>query len=229
MIKRFVFIGCICFFTLQIIHAQSQDSLALDFHFKFNETPLVIGQEFVSKQKDSLKINTFRFYVSDIQLLFADNSTAQIKESHLVDLEMPATQKISLIPNSKKRVKAVVFSIGVDSLASVSGALSGDLDPTKGMYWAWQSGYINMKIEGQSPSCKTRKNQFQFHIGGYLEPNNALRTLTFNPKKSNVIEVSIDLAAFFDEVPLAEVNSVMIPGKRGIQLADISTKMFSVE
>jgi len=48
----------------------------------------------------------------------------------------------------------------VDSLANVSGAMSNDLDATKGMYWSWQSGFINLKIEGKSASCKTRKINF---------------------------------------------------------------------
>ena len=81
------------------------------------------------------------------------------------------------LQNYKKNIKSISFCIGIDSLASVSGALSGDLDPSNGMYWAWQSGYINMKIEGTSSSCKTRKNSFNFHIGGYLKPYNAIKKI----------------------------------------------------
>ena len=109
-------------------------------------------------------------------------------------------------------------------------ALSGDLDPAKGMYWAWQSGYINMKMEGKSSSCKTRKNQFQFHIGGYLKPNNALRIVTLNlSKNTDKIDVNINAATFFSEISLSQTNSIMIPGKRAMQLADCSVKMFEAE
>jgi hypothetical protein len=142
---------------------------------------------------------------------------------------MPASQQISLGLNRKKEIKKIIFSVGVDSLASVSGALSGDLDPAKGMYWAWQSGYINMKIEGKSASCKTRKNQFQFHLGGYLKPYNALRTIALETKNTHTINVAVDLANFFSEVSLSQINSVMIQGKRAMQLADTSVKMFTVE
>lgn len=229
MSKRFLLILGFCLLFLQWAVAQQKDSLSVGFHFKFDSQPLVIGEEFVSRQKDTLKISAFRFYVSDIQLLYTDNSTIKIKKSHLVDFEIPSTQKINLVPDSKKVVKSVIFSIGVDSLANVSGALSGDLDPAKGMYWAWQSGYINMKIEGKSSSCNTRKNQFQFHIGGYLKPNNALRTVTLFPQRNDSISISADLAAFFADVSLSEINGIMIPGKRAMQLADSSVKMFSVE
>ena len=128
---------------------------------------------------------------------------------------------------SNKQIKRVVFSLGIDSTACVSGALSGDLDPTKGMYWAWQSGYINFKIEGKSSSCKTRNNAFQFHVGGYLKPNYAIRTIELNTKNSN-FEVVIDLAQLFNQIKLSEINSIMIPGSKASDIADKAKLMFSI-
>lgn len=130
----------------------------------------------------------------------------------------------------KQKIKALTFAIGIDSTASVSGALSGVLDPSKGMYWAWQSGYINMKMEGKSNSCKTRNNRFQFHVGGYLQPYCAWRTVELHPKVSGTsLPIAVDLAELFSKIALSETNSIMIPGKRAIEMAEQSTKMFQVE
>jgi hypothetical protein len=104
--------------------------------------------------------------------------------------------------------------------------MSGDLDPTKGMYWAWQSGFINMKIEGKSSSCKMRKNAFQFHIGGYLKPNYAIRTIELKPINSN-LEINVDIAQFFKNIQLSEINSIMIPGTKAMEIADETVKMFT--
>ncbi|MDN3675869.1 hypothetical protein QWY90_00740 [Flavobacterium paronense] len=82
--------------------------------------------------------------------------------------------------------------------------MDGDLDPTKGMYWAWQSGYINIKIEGKSTSCKTRNNEFQFHIGGYREPNYMMRKVEFNCNSNDNITIAIDLKDFFSNINLAQ-------------------------
>ncbi len=115
---------------------------------------------------------------------------------------------------------------------SVSGALKGDLDPTKGMYWAWQSGYINMKIEGKSSSCTTRKNKFQFHIGGYLKPEYAMRKVNLlldNQKDKNKIELVMDLGKLFSEIKLKENNTIMIPGKVAMKLADLTTEIFFMQ
>lgn len=230
MIKTKQILGLLCFLFLQSIVAQEKDSLRLQFLLKFDAASIVLDQKYISKQNDTLQIDAFRFYVTDIAVQYADNATLKTKGSHLIDLGIPNSQNIPIALYSKKEIKQITFAIGVDSLASVSGALSGDLDPVKGMYWAWQSGYINMKIEGKSSSCKTRKNQFQFHIGGYLKPNNALRMVTLNPSKNeDTIAVAVNAATFFSEVSLAETNSIMIPGKRAMQLADLGAKMFSIE
>jgi hypothetical protein len=224
--------GLLLLFVLffhSIVAQEKKDSLRLQFHFKFDNTSLKPNQSFISKQQDTLQIDAIRFYVSDIQIQFADDTLLKSDTNHLIDLEIPASQQIPLGLNNKKEIKKIIFSVGVDSLASVSGALSGDLDPAKGMYWAWQSGYINMKIEGKSTRCKTRKNQFQFHLGGYLKPNKALRTIVLKPNNNDNINVAVDLANFFSEVSLSQINSVMIPGKRAMQLADTSIKMFAIE
>jgi len=59
--------------------------------------------------------------------------------------------------------------IGTDSITNVSGALDGDLDPIKGMYWAWNSGCINFKLEG-TRVISGKKTPFEYHIGGYNGP-----------------------------------------------------------
>ena len=138
--------------------------------------------------------------------------------------------KFQLKNTTSKTISKVSFSVGIDSLTSVSGALEGDLDPAKGMYWAWQSGYINMKLEGRSSSCKTRKNEFQFHIGGYMKPNYAMRKVVLEPKKSNsTVEINVDVAALFSQLELSKINSVMVPGTQAMQIADYSVTMFKTK
>ena len=83
-----------------------------------------------------------------------------------------------------------------------------------------------MKIEGKSSSCKTRKNAFQFHIGGYMKPNYAIRTIELKPINSN-LEINVDVAELFKYIKLSENNSIMIPGSKAMELADKAVGMFS--
>ncbi len=218
----------ISFLALNFCTALAQkdsDSLTLSINLKWKNQPLEINTKYISKNNDTLLISQLKFYLSDIQILFEDEFLFKETKHHLINMEELHSINIPITKKHKK-IKTISFSVGVDSLASVSGALSGDLDPSNGMYWAWQSGYINMKIEGSSSSCKTRKNAFHFHIGGYLEPNYALRKVTLYPKSEN-LELEMDLAKLFDNLLLSETNSIMIPGKEAMKIADLSAQIFS--
>ncbi len=234
MTKRNGFYIVLSLLFFQVLMAQQRnDSLIMQFHLRYDATPLASNQKYVSKNNDTLQIETFRFYISNIAIHYADNTVFKPKNRyHLIDLELPQSQRFPIDLYSKKQINTITFSIGIDSLANVSGALGGDLDPTKGMYWAWQSGFINMKMEGKSPSCNTRKNAFQFHIGGYVKPNNAIREIVIPMPKTqitNAISVTVNLAKLFDAIDLKKTNSIMIPGKEAMNIADLATKIFSIE
>lgn len=221
------------FFSFRIDAQIKGDSLVMQIQLKYGASPLERNKKYMTKS-DTLEIDTFKFYLSNIEIEFDDTSKIELKNNyHLINWDNPKSLLIPIDTRQNKIISKVTFNIGVDSIASVSGALSGDLDPTNGMYWAWQSGYINMKIEGKSNSCKTRKNQFQFHLGGYLKPNYALRKIEIPIQKNQIqngaIKIIADIGNLFSEISLKETNSIMIPGKAAMEIADLSSKIFSVE
>lgn len=224
-----IFIGLLSCLFFQSAYAQEKkDSLVLRLNLKFKKDLLERNKKYISESKDTLEINVLRFYISNIKFQYSDATTFLEPNSyHLIDIENPNSLRIPIAKNSGKAISKVSFSIGIDSLASVSGAMSGDLDATNGMYWAWQSGFINMKIEGKSSSCKTRKNAFQFHIGGYMKPNYAIRTIELKPINSN-LKINVDVAELFKSIKLAKNNSIMIPGSKAMELADKAVGMFSI-
>jgi hypothetical protein len=216
--------------------AQSNDSLRIHFKVNFDRFPLELHKPFITSNKDTVTVTAFKSYISNIEIHYADRTVYKEKNSHhLLDSENPNSLQIPLTKANDKPISKVIFTIGIDSITNTSGALDGDLDPTKGMYWAWQSGYINMKLEGVSPTCKTRKNQFHFHLGGYQQPYYAMRKKVINVNSNNNcnnngnVNIAIDVAVFLAEINLAQTNSIMIPGKTAMDLADISTKMFYLE
>jgi len=231
MTKKGIHIVFLFFFCFKINSQSKSDSLALNFRLEYNKLPFEVNKKYVSSKKDTLTVETFRCYISNIQVQYDDQSVFTQKDSyHLINSDNPDSFKFYLTKKNDKIISKVFFNIGIDSLTNTAGAMIGDLDPTKGMYWAWQSGYINMKIEGKSSSCKTRKNEFQFHIGGYLSPYYAMRkvALTYE-KKATQINIGIDLYNFFANLNLAKTNSVMIPGRLAMELADYSKSLFYIE
>lgn len=216
-------------FCLNLSAQKEKDSLFFGVHFKWKTESLSLNKNYIS-QNDTLQFSLLKLYISGIEINYTDGSFYKEKNSyHLIDIEN--LNSFSISKKENKTISNVIFNIGVDSTASVSGALSGALDLQNGMYWAWQSGYINMKIEGKSNSCKTRKNAFHFHIGGYLNPNYALRkvNIKYNNYEKNQINLVMDLSKLFEEIKLSDTNAIMIPGKEAMKIADLSTKLFSVE
>ena len=232
MTKRKVYSIFILVLFCFLGNAQSKiDTLSINFKLTFNKEPLEYHKQYFTSNRDTLAFETFKCYISSIQIYYTDNTIFKQNDSyHLLDFENPSSFLIPITNINDKLISKVTFNIGIDSLTNNSGALNGDLDPINGMYWAWQSGYINFKIEGNSPSCKTRKNEFHFHIGGYQHPFNTMRKIELIcNKKVKQINIGMDLNKFFANINLDETNSIMIPGTLAMKLADYITKLFYIE
>ena len=196
-------------------------SVELIINPTFNNQTLMESAWYMSSKNDSIQITDVRFYLTDFQLKTVAGKIRSIENSnYLIDVFKPETLDILLDTTFFGRGDELSFNLGVSSAMNTSGALSGALDPSNGMFWSWQSGYINFKIEGISPSCDTRKNKFQFHIGGYQEPHTTLRRLSFR-LDNQTTQIDLNLDVFFDTILLALENQVMIPGERANELASI--------
>ena len=185
----------------------------------FNNQSITENTWFVSSQKDSIQFTKLKFYFTDFQVKSIKGEINTIDHSnYLIDIFQPETLEILLSTVSFSNGDELSFNLGVSSEMNTTGAHSGALDPSNGMFWSWQSGYINFKIEGISPSSKTRQNKFQFHIGGYQSPYNTLRRLTFILNKQTT-QLNLNLEGFFERTKLAVDNQIMVPGEKANELA----------
>lgn len=221
------------FFT--IFSGASQNSskdLSINIVTSFDGESIEEDKWYVTKNNDSIQITKLRFYLTNFVVQTEDKKNDSIFNSnYLIDAFNKETLKIILSNTNYNKEDKLLLSIGVSEHLNTSGANSGDLDPSKGMFWSWQSGYINFKMEGKSPSCKTRKNKFQFHIGGYQKPFETLRSLTFKLSaiKNNELTINVDIAQFFDALQLSSQNQIMIPGKEANDAADRLPQLFSID
>ena len=145
-------VGLITFFLLIFIQEKTQQKI--DFQFAFNANAITLNKT-IPFLADSITFSKIAVYLSSPEINFYQLVNAENDKSLQLDFE---------------EIGSNTFYLGVDSLTNSNGAMGGDLDPTKGMYWTWQSGYINVKIEGKYSGCNTRNNKFQFHLGGYQNP-----------------------------------------------------------
>jgi hypothetical protein len=131
----------------------------------------------------SYKVSNFKYYVSNFQLIKSNGEPGKSGGEIFLVREDEAKSKSVSVSNIKEDTfTGMRFMIGVDSLYNCSGAQSGELDPINGMFWAWNTGYIFLKLEGTSPSSTATGNIFEYHIGGYKYPSNCMRTVTIEFK-----------------------------------------------
>jgi hypothetical protein len=106
--------------------------------------------------------------------------------------------------------------------------MGGDLDPTKGMYWTWQSGYINLKLEGKSKQVPGGNNVFQFHLGGYAAPFATAQEVRLETTNDDIVTIQADVQRLLEGINLGQQNSIMMPGKEAVILSQKAAAMFNI-
>lgn len=183
--------------------------------FNFNQTV-------VTPAGDSAIFTAFKYYVSNVKLLKDDGTEYAMPNSYyLVNHDSASTKSLNFSNIPAGNYNGISFSIGVDSAKSVSALdqRTGVLDPAgagKGMYWAWNSGYIFVKLEGTSPSAPidsvTQKRRFWYHIGGFggysSKTINNLKTVTLKSSTTSAtvngssnpnFHLIVDVKEFFQD------------------------------
>jgi hypothetical protein len=187
-----------------------------------------LNKNYIFPNKDTVSISKLRFYISNIELYNNKERVYREKESyHLIDLSKPSSGSISL-KNAPKKYTHIEFTLGIDSTTNSGGVLGGDLDPTKGMYWTWKSGYINFKLEGTSSISPNRKNKFTLHLGGYSGVQNAAQVIRLLRKNPTSVDIQFDLASLFNKLDFSTQKDIMMPGEEAVKMSRTITSLFSI-
>jgi len=221
--------------STSLLYAQKDTTITLKFiptytqNNNYTEQIHLQDSSFNSNNKDSIEITALKFYISGVELYKEGNLVWKEKNSyHLIDVSDENSRYVPLSVPVAISYDRVSFNLGIDSATNIMGAQGGDLDPMRGMYWTWQSGYINFKLEGTSPLCNTRHHAFEFHIGGYHAPYNTFQSLYLPTSKSaEGINVFIQLKELLSTINLAKTNQIMTPGKDALWISEEIKKHFT--
>ena len=216
-------------------------------HFKpvvdYDSNALEFGKSYLNHFNESYTVKTFKFYIHGVQFINTDSGRvyeANKGDYFLVNCADSASSlvKVAVLPFKYNRI---AFTIGVDSARNVSGAQTGALDPTQGMFWTWNTGYIMAKLEGNSPASSAPGQMFEYHIGGFKTGESVLRKVTLlmpfeeimDLKGGQTAEVTItaDVNAWFynpHDIKLSVNPAVMTPGALAMQVAENYSKMFTI-
>jgi hypothetical protein len=146
-------------------------------------SPFALKQEMVSAPGAIYKTTKLRFYLSQpaligpagdtIPLTLLDSAGAPLPYNLLlVDYGRPESQTIRFLARQKS-YRGILLSLGVPIVDATGDSLNhGDaslrqypLDIDADMYWAWNPGYVFLKMEGQVQTASGWA-AFSYHVGG---------------------------------------------------------------
>jgi hypothetical protein len=217
-------------------------NLILRFKATVHGQPLRLHQNYTNPFGETFRPDIFRFYAGKIRpALKNDPAKKEYSEEtyHLIDFADAASTTVRLRV-SEGVYDEIRFLLGVDSIDQTGGAQGGALDPARGMFWTWNTGYLSLKIEGTSPDSREPFHAFSYHIGGYRFPNRAISDIRigtdngqkFRVGKKNITDLTIfiELDDFFDgAIPLHIRNTpaCTTPGDTAVRILQNFAEAFT--
>ena len=213
-------------------------SVNVELEHLIQDLPMVLNQQYILNNGDTMSFSTFRYYVSNIQLVKADGSKwSEPNSYHLVDLSDESSALLTLNDVPMADYTGVNLMIGVDSLHNVSGAQEGALSVANGMFWSWNTGYIFIKMEGTS--TQSMNDAFTYHIGGFSGANSAIQSksldfggavLMARPDAIPQVHLSIDVQSLFEDNIQTNVNPMVhMPGAAAVAVANAFSNVWTFE
>jgi len=189
--------------SLESKFVTAQSSIQIQHQVKLGDVSLSLGVWQKSDSNVSVRIDKLRWYVS--------LPTAEKKgcKAWLLDLADSASldQQMSRPVNNK-----ISLLFGIDSALQVGGVGTGALDPLRGMYWTWQTGYVQWKMEG-AIRVDGLVSPLELHLGGFdgaTKSQSMLSDYVIYPTTNSVI-AQWDISPFLAEVVHQKKYGVMSP------------------
>ncbi len=209
--------------------------LVLIFHHMIGNKTLLLGETFTTATGDTIQVYKFKYYLSNFSVTDDKGKIIQLPPQYCLVDEADSASKTIVLNIPDITVTGVSWLLGVDSIKNVSGIQSGALDPLKGMFWTWNSGYVMAKLEGSATASKIAGQSFQYHIGGFRTPMNTLRTIRLSAsleKDVPAIHIIADINRWFTgktNLSIAETPVCHGPGPLAVRIADNYSTMFSIQ
>lgn len=229
IVALFLLLGVLS--TSQALVSQNTKTVTLHFVPVFGGATLDLGKKYpCATEQNMLTFTLFKCYVSHFEyyknqeLVFRDTT-----EAYLLDSNVPNSFNRKIALPITIDFDEIRFFFGIDDKTNNQGISGGDLDPTNGMYWTWQTGYINMKLEGNCATVPTADHGFQFHLGGFILPYVSFQPIRLDNATSSELTISIELNDFIKKIKLAETHGIMSPGESTVLLSTYAATMFHLK
>jgi hypothetical protein len=214
-------------------------AIVLTINHVVGDSLLTYDTYYQNQWGERFTVDAFKYYISNMVLVYDSVTRVPIPESYyLVDQGKVTSKNITLSNIPLGNLTSIDFLIGVDAFRNTSGVQQGALDPSLGMFWTWNSGYIMAKLEGRYQKGSNANASFIWHCGGFVLPYSSIRNVTISfPQtkidtiQKTVIAVKADVLEWFKTPYRVTIDSVPVfndPTETSNRVADNYADMFSV-
>jgi len=221
-------------------------NLRVEFDNAYNGDDLILGsQTYTTSGNETLKIETAKYIISNIELTDANGNTFVYPKSDsyfIVDESNPSSLFLNLTNIPAGNYNSIKFGIGIDQEQWEMGAegqgtilpLAQDAD----LFWSWTAGYKFLAFEGQFTSATVPdETLFMVHTGktgtdyNYTAVSLALPAAALvRPEITPEIHVVADLSKIIDgsnKISLSE-GAMVMGGAKLARITENLKQMFSV-
>lgn len=201
-------------------------------------SPFHFDSSYVNAAGESFQITKCLFYLSNFSVTYSDGKKAKMPASYfLIDLSDSSSCRIQL-PIENKKIQSIHFLLGIDSATNVRGIQKGVLDPARGMFWTWNTGYVMAKMEGISSASTMPGKKFSYHVGGFVGNQNVVKSIDLNLSgnqqinKEHTLVLLADLIHWFNgpsPLSIAAQPTCHSPGELAQKIAGNYQSMFSLQ
>lgn len=165
----------------------------------FGNNPLRFSKSYITAN-DTIRIQSqFAYYFSNIKLTKTDGTIVSPGNFFLVhydiDSQNPDSTTVTINNIPQGDYKTLSFVLGVDSLHNHTVGQTGALDPSLGMCWFWNTGYIFYRLKGNFGATNT---SFSFDLGGDANLMTYDFPATFSLVDSRKINLKMDIQKMFN-------------------------------
>lgn len=195
-----------------------------------------VNENYTSANGTLIKVSTLRFYISNIHLTTNQDEKILLKDVGLIDFDdfrSPSKQYFADnfidLTTRLYNVKNVQFDLGLSDAINFGDPTLYDNDHPMGVqlfqHWSWSTGYIFVKIEGQSDSdgngiIDENDKDFLIHTGTsplFREGIKIEKNLSIRGDNKDEFNVIIDMNTLFNEIDL---NDAFSHTMNGFELAE---------
>ena len=141
--------------------------VTIQYNNNISGMPIVEGKyDYTNAAGNIYNVLLMKYYVTNVVLMTDYNVEVKLNNYDLIDAFNPqefSTVQAKNIPNGT--YKTMKFYLGIDSSHNHTGAQTGALDPSNGMIWDWNTGYLFFKHEGKFISTLGDTTQLSYHLG----------------------------------------------------------------